>query len=152
MSYSLQILKIVKRQFYMYRYFSRMHKEKGSGRALGLDLFIGLSFLLAFYFRILILYTNSFNPRINKDIIIICNIIYNNKSTPTTNDRPSSKFIKRLGLNEGPSKTRKGALLWKFEVSAGVLIQIVFKNDETRVFFSQIFFVFYNKKIYKHIL
>ena len=27
------------------------------------------------------------------------------------------------------------------------LIQIVCKNDETRVFFSQMFFVFYNKEI-----
>ena len=59
----------------MRRYFSRMQKEKGSGRALGLDPFFkdGLCFsfflLLSCYFRILILYTTDFNPRINKDII-----------------------------------------------------------------------------------
>ena len=50
MSYSLYIFKTVKRQIYciiMRRYFSRMHKEKGSGRALGLDPFFkdGLYFL-----------------------------------------------------------------------------------------------------------
>ena len=59
----------------MRRYFSRMYKEKGSGRALGLDPFfrVGLYFyfLLGFYFRILILYTTDFDTRINKDIIII---------------------------------------------------------------------------------
>ena len=63
----------------MRRYFSRMHKEKGSGRVLGLDPFYrnGLCFfinfylfLLAFYFRILILYTTDFNPKINKGIIL----------------------------------------------------------------------------------
>ena len=68
-----------------------MRKEKGSGRALGLDPFFrdGLCFfiiiiiiiiiiilffylfLLPFYFRILILYTTDFNQRINKDVIII---------------------------------------------------------------------------------
>ena len=32
------------------------------------------------------------------------------------------------------------------------LIQMVCKNDEIRVFLSQIFFVFYNKEIYKRIL
>ena len=64
---------------YGHRYFSRMHKEKGSGRALGLDpffrdrlcFFVFFYFLLPFYLRILILYTTDFNPRINKDIIII---------------------------------------------------------------------------------
>ena len=55
-------------------------------------------------------------------------------------------------LNERPSQTRKGALIWNFAISAEVPIQKVCKNDETRVFFSQIFFVFYNKEIYKHIL
>ena len=50
------------------------------------------------------------------------------------------KFNERPRLNE-PPQTRKGAF-----------IQIVCKNDETRVFFSQIFFVCYNKEIYKHIL
>ena len=49
-------------------------------------------------------------------------------------------------------QTRKEALIWKFAMSAEALIQIVCKNDKTRVFFSQIFFVFYNKEIYKHIL
>ena len=67
-----------------------MRKEKGSGRALGLDPFFrdGLCFiiiiiiiiiiilffylfLLPFYFRILILYTTDLNQRINKDVIII---------------------------------------------------------------------------------
>ena len=43
-------IKTVERHFYciiMRRYFSRMHKEKGSGRALGLDPFFkdGLYFL-----------------------------------------------------------------------------------------------------------
>ena len=82
MSYSLYILKTVKRQFYciiMRRHFSRTHKKKGSGRAVGLDPFFrdGLCFLflLAFYFRILILYTTDFNPRMNKNIIIIIIII-----------------------------------------------------------------------------
>ena len=46
----------------------------------------------------------------------------------------------------------KGALIWKFAMSAEALIQIVCKNDEARVLFSQIFFVFYNHEIYKHIL
>ena len=69
----------------MRRYFSRMHKEKGSGRALEPDqffrdrlcsflffiFFIFCLFLLVFYFRILFLYITDFNPKINKDIIII---------------------------------------------------------------------------------
>ena len=41
-SYSLYILKTVKRQLFciiMHKYFSRMYKEKGSGKALGLDTF-----------------------------------------------------------------------------------------------------------------
>ena len=37
-------------------------------------------------------------------------------------------------------------------MSAEALIQIVCKNDETRVFSSQIFFAFYDKEIYKHIM
>ena len=41
----------------MRRYFSRMHKEKGSGRTLGVDPFLRDS--LCFFL----------NPRINKDII-----------------------------------------------------------------------------------
>ena len=51
-----------------------------------------------------------------------------------------------------PLKLGKRHSFWKFAMSAEALIQIVCKNDETRVFFSQIFFVFYNKEIYKHIL
>ena len=86
MFYFLYTLKIVNRQFYciiMRSHFSRTHKEKGSGRALGLDSFfrddlcffiiyfiVFYLFWLAFYFRILILYTIDFNVRINKDIII----------------------------------------------------------------------------------
>ena len=55
MFYSLYILKTVKRQFYriiMRRYFSRMHKEKGSGRALRLDAFLrgGLWFFYYSYY------------------------------------------------------------------------------------------------------
>ena len=61
----------------MRRHFSRMHKVKG---ALGRDPFFSdmiyiFHFLLAFYIRILILYTTDFNSRINKDIIIIIIII-----------------------------------------------------------------------------
>ena len=55
-------------------------------------------------------------------------------------------------FNERPPQTKKGALIWKFSMSPEALIQIVCKNDETRVLFSQIFFVFYNKETYKHIL
>ena len=43
-------------------------------------------------------------------------------------------------------------LIWKFAMSAEALIQIVCKNDEKKVFFSKILFVFYNNEIYKHIL
>ena len=76
----------------------------------------------------------------------------------------AEKFIERSGLNQRhpptpppqphPSfpQTRKGALIWKFAMSAEALIQTVCKNDETRFFSSQIFFVFYNKDICKHIL
>ena len=39
-------------------------------------------------------------------------------------------------------QTKKGALISKFAMSAEAFIQIVCKNDETRVFFSQIFFDF----------
>ena len=55
-------------------------------------------------------------------------------------------------FNERPPQTRKGVLIWKFAMSAETLIQIICRNDEKRVFFSQIFFVFYNKEIYKRIL
>ena len=66
----------------------------------------------------------------------------------------AEKFNECPGLNEcpPPPQTRKGVLIWEFAMSAVVLIQIVCKNDKTRVFFSKIFFVFYNKEIYKHIL
>ena len=55
-------------------------------------------------------------------------------------------------LYELPPWTRKGVLILKFTMSAEVLIQIVCKNDKITVFLSQIFFVFYIKEIYKHIL
>ena len=60
----------------------------------------------------------------------------------------AKKFNERPGLNERPPQTRHGAIIWKFAMSTEVLIQIVCKNDRTRVFFRQIFFVFYNKEIY----
>ena len=59
----------------------------------------------------------------------------------------TEKFIERPGLNERPLQTSKGALIWKFAMSAEELIQRVCKNDVTIVFFSQIFFIFYNKDI-----
>ena len=59
----------------------------------------------------------------------------------------AEKFNEHPGLNERPPPTRKGALIWKFAMFAEALIQIVSKNDGARVFFSQMFFVFYNKKI-----
>ena len=37
-------------------------------------------------------------------------------------------------------------------MSAEALTQIVCKNDKARVFINRMFFVFYNKEIYKHIL
>ena len=43
-----------------------------------------------------------------------------------------------------PFKPEKGPLL-KFAMSAEALIEIVCKNNETRVFYSEIFFVFYKK-------
>ena len=49
----------------------------------------------------------------------------------------------------GPSNQEKGTHLET--MSSEVLIQIVCKNDETRAYFSQVFFVFYNTEIYKHI-
>ena len=58
----------------------------------------------------------------------------------------AEKFNERPGLNEHPSppspQTRKGGFIWKFEMSAEALIQIVCKNDETKVFFSPLFFFF----------
>ena len=62
------------------------------------------------------------------------------------------KFNECPGQNEYPPQTRKEAVIWKFAMFAEAIIQIVCKNNEARVFFSQIFFVFYNKEIYKHIL
>ena len=59
----------------------------------------------------------------------------------------AENFNERPGLNERLPQTRKGALIWKFAMSAVALIQIVCKNDETKVFFSQIFFVLYKKRI-----
>ena len=59
----------------------------------------------------------------------------------------AEKFNEHPGLNERPPQTRKRALIWKFTMFAEALIQIVSKNDEARVFFSQMFFVFYNQEI-----
>ena len=64
----------------------------------------------------------------------------------------AEKLHERPGLNERPPQTRKGAIIWEFAMSVEALIQIVCKNDETRIFFSQMFFVFYNKEICKHML
>ena len=64
----------------------------------------------------------------------------------------AEKFDERPGLNEHLPQIRKGAFIWKFAMSAEALIQMVCKNDQTWVSFSQIFFDFYNKEIYKHIL
>ena len=57
-------------------------------------------------------------------------------------------------FNERPlfPQTRKGVLNCKFAISAESLIQIVCKNYEKRVLFSEMFFFFYNNEIYKHIL
>ena len=84
MFYSLYILKNVKRQFYcviMRRYFR-------DGLcffyiSFSFFSFIFYLFLLAFYFRTLILYTTDFDPRINKDIIIIKWVKDNFKCTST---------------------------------------------------------------------
>ena len=62
----------------------------------------------------------------------------------------AEKLNERPSLDELSSKIRKGVLIQKFVMSAEALIQIVCKNDEARVFFSLIFFVFYKKEIYKH--
>ena len=64
----------------------------------------------------------------------------------------AEKFNEYPSLNEHPSQTMKGALIWKLEMSAEALIQIVCKNDKTRVFFSQIFFAFYNKQKNKYVI
>ena len=64
----------------------------------------------------------------------------------------AEKFNERPTLNERPPQNKKGVHIRKFAMSAEALIQIFCKNDETRVVFSQKFFVFYNKEIYKHIL
>ena len=65
----------------MRRYFSRMHEEKGSGRALGLDPIFRDGLCFFYYYHLLaftgILFSKLnfvyfyFNSRINKDIIII---------------------------------------------------------------------------------
>ena len=61
----------------------------------------------------------------------------------------AKKFNEWPGLNEHPPapQTKNGAFIWKSAISAEALIQVVCKNDETRVFCSQISFVFYNKEI-----
>ena len=65
----------------------------------------------------------------------------------------AEKVNERPGLNERPPQTRTGAFIWKFAMPAEALIQRVCKNDETKVFFSQIFFVLKMKAIiYKWIL
>ena len=64
----------------------------------------------------------------------------------------TEKFNEHPGLNGRSNQTTKGTLIWKFSMPAEALIQIICKNEETRVFISQIFFVFYNKEIHKHIL
>ena len=64
----------------------------------------------------------------------------------------AEKFNECPCLNNPPPTRKKGALIWKFAMSVAALIYIVCKNDETRDFFSQVFFAFYNKEIYKHIL
>ena len=64
----------------------------------------------------------------------------------------AGKFNERTDLNERPSQTRKEVLIWKFAMSPEVLIQIVCKDEETRVFFSEILFVCYDKEIYQHVL
>ena len=65
-----------------------MHKDKGSVRAYGLDpfllkRFIVFYFLLAFYFRILILYTTDSNPRINKYISLLLLLLLSVAATLT---------------------------------------------------------------------
>ena len=64
----------------------------------------------------------------------------------------AGKFNEGPGLNERPPQTRKGTLIRKFAMSAEALIQIVSKNDQAKVFLSQILIVFCNKEIYKHTL
>ena len=64
----------------------------------------------------------------------------------------AEKFNECPGLNEYLPQTWKGGIIWKFAMSAEALIQIVCKNDETIFFLTQMFFVFYNKEICKHIL
>ena len=72
--------------------------------------------------------------------LAFCNYL---KERPSLNERPlrmsaplkkAENFNERPGLNERPPQTRKGALIWKFVMSPEVLIQIVCKNDETRIF------------------
>ena len=58
MPYSLYIVKTVKRQIYciiMRRYFSRVHKEKGSERALRLDSVLETVYTFHFLFAFFIL-------------------------------------------------------------------------------------------------
>ena len=51
----------------------------------------------------------------------------------------AEKVNEHPGLNKRLPQTRKGALIWKFAMTAEALIQIICKNDETRVFFSLFF-------------
>ena len=51
----------------------------------------------------------------------------------------AEKVNEHPGLNKRLPQTRKRALIWKFAMTAEALIQIICKNDETRVFFSLFF-------------
>ena len=57
----------------------------------------------------------------------------------------AEKFNDCPDLNKCPPQTKKRVLIWKFAMSTEALIQMICKNVETRVFFSQIFFAFYNR-------
>ena len=78
------------------------------------------------------------------------------KERPGLNERPlrmsaslhSWKIWWAPRFKWAPPETGKGVPIWKFAMSAEAPIQIISKNDETRVFFSQIFFVFHSKEIY----
>ena len=98
----------------------------------------------------------------------LCWMIYRNylkqcprlNERPTSNEPPSSQLKNLMSTPVEmsarslsiPPQTRKGTFVWKSSMSAEAIIQIVCKNNETKVFYSQIFFVFYNTEIYKHIL
>ena len=62
--------------------------------------------------------------------------------------QPQSLFTAEK-INERPPQTREGVLIWKLAMSAELLIPIVSKNDETRVFRqSDDILCFYNKEVY----